>query len=574
LLRDEAGIAGRFELVALRGRGFTTKRSFAALLADARHEIEADEHRHPAIARIGADEWSAIATLAGNLDRALRPLLAHAQNDAPKPLADHLEAVLTAANHLSGAFTHAKDDASRAVVDMLVEMRRQSNYHPPGRFDAAVATLRDQLRRRVVRASAGTHPRLIIYGLLEARLMHADTVILGGLNEGKWPEQPETGPWLNRPMRRTLDLAAPEREIGLTAHDFVQAFGNANVVLTWSARLGGQPALPSRWILRLKLLLEAVGKWQELHASPWLVWSAELDRAQSVNPVPRPRPRPPLAARPNSISISRVETLQRDPYAIYAQQVLRLEPLEDLGATPDARLRGELIHEILDLYHRKYPAAPPNDIEKTLHELGAQVFAPYRDEPEVAAIWLPRFARIAKWFATHDAGLRRDASRVIAECTAGHEFTIAGETFKLTGRADRIDLLADGTARILDFKTGTAPGVNEAKIGLSPQLTLEAALLARGAFTVGPEKLAPTKSSRLAYVRLTGGEPPGEQADRGEGVDEVMAMAEDHLAKLEGLLAKFALVETAYMPRCQMKKEDDASDYDHLSRHGEWIMTE
>jgi ATP-dependent helicase/nuclease subunit B len=206
--------------------------------------------------------------------------------------------------------------------------------------------------------------------------------------------------------------------------------------------------------------------------------------------------------------------------------------------------------------------------------LGAKVFAPYRDEPEVAALWLPRFARIAKWFAEKDAELRRGVRRVVAECTASYEFSIAGEPFKLTGRADRVDILADGTARILDFKTGMAPGVREVEVGLAPQLTLEAALLARGMFAIGSEKLGVMKTSHIAYLRLTGGEPAGEEASRGKGADEVMAMAEDHLAKLKAYLESFADPGTVYLPRHMLRNEDDSSPFDHLSRHGEWIMAE
>jgi ATP-dependent helicase/nuclease subunit B len=375
-------------------------------------------------------------------------------------------------------------------------------------------------------------------------------------------------------MRQTLELQAPERDIGLTAHDFVQAFGNANVVLTWAARLDGQPALPSRWILRLTLLLEAIGMWEDLHQGPWLAWVRELDRPVKVQPVAKPAPRPPREARPKRISVSRVEELIRDPYSIYARQVLRLEPLEELGAPADARLRGELIHRVLELYHREFPGKPPADIAGALRQIGAKVFAPHRDDAEIAAIWLPRFERIAQWFAEKDADLREGVREVVAECMAEHDMTIAGEAFKLTGRADRIDILTDGTARILDFKTGQAPGDREVEIGLAPQLTLEAALLARGQFKAGPKQLAPTKSREIAYLRLTGGEPAGEYKLRGESEAEVMAMAEEHLAGLQGHLTHYADRQTPYLPRRFPKKENYASPYDHLSRFGEWGIGE
>jgi ATP-dependent helicase/nuclease subunit B len=569
LLRHHAGAARHFELAILRGRVVAMGGSFHEAAAQARQRIEADTHLHPAVARIAANDWEAILDFSAMLDRALGPLRAHIEKREAMALAAHLDALLGAAAALAENFATSNDDAGHALHSLADEMRAASEFHPAGDFGAFATALQDQLRKRVVRARYGTHPRLKIYGLLEARLMHADLVILGGLNEGKWPAQPDLGPWLNRPMRETLKLMAPERDIGLTAHDFVQAFGNADVVLTWSARVGGEPAIPSRWILRLKLLLEAVDKWQELHRSPWLGLARNLDQPTEVSPVAKPAPRPPRAARPKRLSISKVEELIRDPYAIYARQVLRLEPLEDLGAAADARLRGELIHRVLELYHRRYPAAPPPDIEAALHEVGDEVFAPYRGEAEVAAIWLPRFARIAAWFAEYDRALRQDVREIKAECDADHAMTIAGEPFRLTGRADRIDLLTDGSARILDFKTGQAPGKREVEIGLSPQLTLEAALLANGAFA----DIGATKTSNIAYVRLTGGVPAGNVVAFGDDKTNVMTWAERHLEKLKELLACYADPATPYLPRRIPKREEDESRFDHLSRWREWASS-
>ena len=72
------------------------------------------------------------------------------------------------------------------------------------------------LEGRVVRPRYGRHPRLFIWGLLEARLQHADRIILGGLNEGNWPPQAAEDPWLSRPMRKGLGLSSPERRLGQT----------------------------------------------------------------------------------------------------------------------------------------------------------------------------------------------------------------------------------------------------------------------------------------------------------------------------------------------------------------------
>ena len=105
----------------------------------------------------------------------------------------------------------------------------------------------------------GQHPRVSILGLLEARLVQADVMILGGLNEGSWPPQADIDPWMSRPMKNTFGLPLPERRIGLSAHDFVQLASAPRVFLTRSRRAGNAPTVPSRFLLQLETVLRALG---------------------------------------------------------------------------------------------------------------------------------------------------------------------------------------------------------------------------------------------------------------------------------------------------------------------------
>src|SRR5450631_3308712 len=53
-------------------------------------------------------------------------------------------------------------------------------------------------------------------------------------------------------MRHKLGLDLPERRIGLSAHDFAQLLGTGDVILTHSAKVGGAPAVASRFLHRLE----------------------------------------------------------------------------------------------------------------------------------------------------------------------------------------------------------------------------------------------------------------------------------------------------------------------------------
>jgi ATP-dependent helicase/nuclease subunit B len=410
--------------------------------------------------------------------------------------------------------------------------------------------------------------RLSILGLLEARLVHPQTVILGGLNEGTWPRLPDPGPWLNRPMRDTFGMQQPELRIGQEAHDFVQAFGAPQVFLTWARRDGMDPAIPSRWILRLQTILKAAEhKLEDMPSETWQAWAARLDHADNVRPAPhgKPQPRPPVEARPKRISVSRVETLLRDPYAIYADAVLKLKPLPNIAAAPDAALRGTLFHKAIGDFFTLYPKVLPNDAVEKFIALGEEIFRPFRNDPEIMGFWWTRFQRLARWIVENEVSLRSDVAEVIAEVKGSLSLKIGETDFTLSARADRIDIFSDGRARIVDFKTGAIPSGPKIKVGFSPQLTLEAAMLERGAF----ENVGRHETSDLTYIRITGGIPPGEL----KSVDlSPMNMAREHLARLIGLLEKYQNPNLAYLPRYAIENVEAVHDYDHLSRYREWIL--
>ena len=407
---------------------------------------------------------------------------------------------------------------------------------------------------------------LTILGLLEARLIRSDVMVLAGLNEGIWPAPTDCGPWINRPMRDVLGMKQPESQIGQTAHDFVQAFGNADVKLLWSRRIGDAPGTPSRWIHRLLMILETAGLKELRGASRWPELARQLSEPKSVTPVALPKPKPPVALRPKQLSVTRIEKMIRDPYAIYARYVLGLEPLKPISSAPDPARRGIIFHAAIGDFLTAYPTTLPKDAAAELEAHGSKHFEQLADYPGLTSFWWPRFCRIARWIAEQEPELRAGVERVVAECGGALSFEIGGEPFRLTCRADRIDLMAGNSARIIDYKTGGVPTKPQVESGLAPQLTLQAAILAGGGFRGVP----PRETAEIAYVHLTGGDPAGQIKPLEL---PVMELAEKHLAELKKLLAAYAQEAQAYYPRAMMEKEDDESDYDHLSRFREWTLS-
>ena len=459
-------------------------------------------------------------------------------------------------------------EAGEAAALFLRSLLDETNSAPSfvgtdyaGVFDALISG-------QVVRPKFGQHPRLSIWGPLEARLQKVDTVILGGLNEGVWPANITMDPWLSRPMRQKLGLPLPERRIGLSAHDFAQLASLQTVFLTRSERLDGAPTVASRWLLRLETLLLGAGQSELLSSGQkYLDWARAIHEPGDPVPWGPPEPRPPLEARPRKFSVTEVETWIRDPYAIYAKKILNLRPLDPIATAPDRLQRGILIHHILDRFARRFPDRLPENAYEELIGIGEEVFESLADEPDVRSFWWPRFEHIADWFVGNEDWLRDERAVTYVHSEKSGTLSLSNDAgdFILTARADRIDQQQTGMA-IYDYKTGNPPTAVQVKSFLAPQLPLEALILSEGGFDGVPQAMP----SSLSYIKLKGGEHAGEVLDIAldqADVTELALQAKDGLRKL---IASFDRMETPYLSQPRVQFRSAYTDYDQLARVKEW----
>ncbi|MFQ5783195.1 MAG: double-strand break repair protein AddB [Alphaproteobacteria bacterium] len=471
---------------------------------------------------------------------------------------------LAATDREPGASRLWSGEAGEAAAAFFADLVEDAQTLPPFAGRAYPALLDSLLEGRVARPRHGRHPRLHIWGPLEARLQRADLMILGGLNEGSWPPEAPADPWLSRPMRARFGLPPPERRIGLAAHDFVQCASAGQVVLTRAEKVDGTPTVPSRWLARLDNLLAG---WRRagriVPRTPWREWQLALDRPDAVVPCAPPAPKPPLAARPRRLSVTAIETWQRDPYAIYARRILGLKPLDPIDADPGAAERGSIIHDALDSFVRAHPGRLPDDALDRLLACGETAFGGALDRPGVRAFWWPRFVRIARWFVETERQRRDGLAGLWTEVEGERAFEGPGGTFVLTAKADRIERDTGDCLAIIDYKTGTLPSKGDIEQGYSPQLPLEAAIAAAGGFAGVPAGGIAT----LSYWRLTGGEPAGKECPL---TLDAMASAENAAARLEALIAAFDDPATPYHALPDPAKAPRFNDYDHLARVREW----
>ena len=525
------------------------------------------------------DELDQAQALIAALQKALAPLEVMGSSkpyDFAELALRHRETLIALSSDQNGvavAFEEAQGAALSAAFDDLLAEQKPSGLMVqlgdyPDVFQTAYA---DRMVRRPELASAQLH----IYGQLEARLTESDRVILGGLVEGVWPPAPRVDPWLSRPMRHELGLDLPERRIGLSAHDFAQLLGTDDVILTHSAKVGGAPAVASRFLHRLEAVA-GEARWDAAKSAGenYVRFAAELDQPDTVEPIEQPAPKPPVATRPTKLSVTAIEDWLRDPYTIYAKYILRLDPLDPVDMPLSAADRGSAIHDALGEFTQKFADALPPQPALVLRGIGEKYFAPLMERPEARALWWPRFQRIADWFADWELARRGEIEKIAAEIRGEIKIPLDNERiFTLSARADRIEQRHDGSFAILDYKTGQPPTGKQVRMGLSPQLTLEAAILREGGF----ENIhAGSSVGELVYVRLSGNNPPGEQRslelkirnnDTPQRPDEAADYA---LEQLEALIRKFENEETAYTSLNLSMWSNRYGAYDDLARIKEW----
>lgn len=477
---------------------------------------------------------------------------------------------LAATTETSGAARLWLGEAGEGASVLLGQLFSAAGDVPPLLPQHYVPLLRMLMKSVTVRPRYGMHPRLSILGQVEARLYCADLVVLGGLNEGTWPSLPAHDPWMSRPMRRDFGLPSPEKALSLAAHDFVQAASAPEVVLTRAQKVDGTPTVPARWLLRMDTVLEAVGLALPLAAGQrYRQWRQDMDMPPDIRPAARPAPVPPLHARPRQLSVTRIESWMRDPYQIYAQYVLGLRALDPIDADPGGAERGTFIHAALEHFIKAFPDSLPADAEARLIAFGRQALQDLRVPQDVEAFWWPRFEKIARQFVHQENEWRAAAKPYATEARGEYVFAAAGGDFRLTGTADRIDRLQDGSYAVIDYKSGGTPSKTDVRQGLSPQLPLEALMLRHGAF----QDMPAGEASELVYWRVTGsGQKPVERVTLSGRDISVADMTNAAQAGLLALVERFDDPSTPYISQPRADAKPKFSDYEHLARVREWSV--
>lgn len=455
--------------------------------------------------------------------------------------------------------------AGEAAAALLSGLIAHGDALPPVTPRAFADLVGGLLDGETVRAGGTPHPRLRILGALEARLLRADRLVLAGLEDGTWPRGAPIDPFLSRPMRERMGLPSPERRLGLTAHDFAQAACSPEVVMVHSQRREGAPAVESRWLWRLRTLTRGAGI--DLPGRPEVLdWARALDAPGRYSPVKRPAPKPPLEDRPTQFAVTRIEALTRDPYSIWARDILKLFPLDRPDEPVESRARGTAIHAAFETFAAAWANGEPDDAMGLFERLYLEALVAQGLPPAMMARERALAREAARWAADLERDRRADGRAIHVERSGELPLTVDGRQYRLTAKADRIEITPDGLGHVLDFKTGGAPSEKQIDTGFSPQLTLTMAILLAGGF-----KDLKAYAGDLTYLRVTGRKPPGEVIVRKTAGEDSEQAAADAYEGVIRLLRAYQDPERGYLSRTAPQfVKTWAGDYDHLARVFEW----
>ena len=458
------------------------------------------------------------------------------------------------------------DFAGTVLLELLSDMIRFGSSYPiaASEFHNTFSVL---CQEEVVRTPYNQHPRLKILGTIEARMQQADTVILGGLNEGVWPPFSQKDMWINNVSRTQLGLPDRHWRIALSAHDFIMAAASSEVMITRSFVTDGAPNQASRWLARLDAVVAAAGlsAYLDKQIPVWMKAVNARKIPKIVEPIGRPEPKPTIAQRPSQISATDFDQWITDPYGFYVKKILKIRQKKPIDEPPSVALKGALIHDIIAKFSARYPTGElPDDAGYQLQKIAEQFLLKWSNDTYIDLFWRQKFSVILNWFLKEEDRRRDENFRLVVEKDGSLELSIGQRLILVTARADRIELHQGNNYQIIDYKSGNPPSKLAVSSGRAVQLLVEAAILLKGGYNLSDE---PVQDIELFYWHLKGRLTVPAKIDDVTPYDFDMATIFNQLFKL---VQSFENEEQPYLSEPNLAQRPKFSEVRHLARIKEW----
>ncbi|MDR1475442.1 MAG: hypothetical protein LBI30_02905 [Holosporales bacterium] len=363
-------------------------------------------------------------------------------------------------------------------------------------------------------------------GVLESRLLDANTVIIPDCNDGTWP--PVRGLAGVLFGQNIIGVSAFDRKIELFGLEFIKALCCKNVILTRSKMKDGSPTQPSKWLVRLMASLKNNGESARKRGNEWL--NFVRDSRPLPSPASPPKPTLPVGKKISELSLSDFNVLFQNPYEIYAKHILKLSPC------PDFWVKASKIQSL----RKKI-----SDQEVVCFESGINL-QQLRERRILSE--LNKF---------HENSLTQYLKDIDESIT----FTLTdGNTFKVKTKFDLVKSSSDWSdIEIASYKGSAISNITDIRAGLDLKINLQIIIAKNNIFS-GYN----LREANARFLHLDGGiNPIGEKVISGE---KIIANQEGIIKKIQSELNKF------FNDGIFLARPHCTGLYSHLMRVKEWLQ--
>jgi len=384
--------------------------------------------------------------------------------------------------------------ARAAIIDVLDRLgaAHAAHHDPPW----SIAELGNAVRRWIGEQTfAAERPETGVHLLDDqaARFGDFDEVTIVGLVEGEWPEPAHRNIFYPTNLLKSLGWPSERDRRGADDARFLDLLGSAKRRVTLSTFTLDDERLVTRSMQLDEVARAGLSSLADepqvaapvfpdeiLTATPASLSGLEAEsRDWAALRMGRPSAdAPEFHGQAGSItrrpwSVSALETYLACPFKFFAQHVLKLDEEPDDEEVMDPRRQGLLVHTVFEAFFKAWQAAGHRAITPGNLDDARAMFLVVVDEAlgalseAEAALERTRLLGSPAAAGLGEAVFRMEAERPVPVVERLLEYEISGEidiatpqgtrAIALRGKVDRLDLLADGTFRLVDYKLGWPP---------------------------------------------------------------------------------------------------------------------
>jgi ATP-dependent helicase/nuclease subunit B len=433
----------------------------------------------------------------------------------------------------------------RKIVDYLLNFKEESGkFNTPLTVEDYNILLKYFLNQQSYSEEFSVYPAVNIIKAEEARLIDYDLVVIFNCNDGFFPVNTPNDPWLNNSMREKIGLMVKGCEIGRAHYDFIQLLSQRRVLITRSVKVDNKITFKSRFLQRLESFLKCEGL--ELKANEEIINAVGFDNfitRDSDLMARRPEPHFNIG-NVKKISATNFDMLAKNPYDFYAKYALGLKDTNVIADCNINAILGTFLHHVFE----KLPEG------KILIEDEIDDF--FYNNEVLRKLYKRRILLIGENFSDLDKNSRAEAVKIEAENS--YECKLDGYDVVLRVQIDRLEFLSDGSANIVDYKTGTPPSKANMRCGKELQLPFTAFVIQQNKIKPNKIDIWGIKSNDISRVIL-------DNKEKDEiTLDEVVKNMEKFVL---AIMEKFLKEDGKFIATTLNKY----SIYEHLSRTEEWV---